>query len=510
MLHEAGSQAALASKRARGNTGENKAHCGHAERARGPGAGTSPRNASVSRGLPASAAWAARLLALEFVTVTAVAYATSKLYHHLVIPDATVATEYFGAGLALAALYCASTLGLGDIGHLQSFRWQRLLWDAVCATTLAFCFLVSGMFLLKISDEYSRGAFLAQFITVCVATVAIRGILIGRQQHALENGRLAMRRAFLIGDSDQSEGLAKHLGESGIVAVAHLPFAMVENGSADESSRKLIERCRSLCVDDIFVLPKANELTRIKTLLDQLSQLPVEVHVMIPGLDDLLTASEILQFGDVATMKVQGRPLSTTDEILKRGFDLVFAVLFLVALSPIMLMAAGLVKLTSRGPVLFRQVRHGYNNQAITVLKFRTMRIADQDEAFRQATRNDERVTWIGAILRASSIDELPQFFNVLRGEMSIVGPRPHALAHNKMFEERIPPLSRRHNVKPGLTGWAQVNLLRGETDTLEKMQKRIDFDLFYIDNWSFHFDLKVIAMTALLLLSPKNYRETY
>ncbi|MCG2643797.1 MULTISPECIES: exopolysaccharide biosynthesis polyprenyl glycosylphosphotransferase [Bradyrhizobium] len=453
-----------------------------------------------------------RLLILEFVTVAAAAYLASKLYHAIVVPDVTAATRYFPAALLLATLYCFGTLWLGDTAHLLNFRRRQLLWNAVRATVLAFCFLLSGMFLLKTSDEYSRGAFFAQLVAVWVATLAMRGILIRHQERALGRGRLALRRAFLVGDPAASSALSKRLAANGVVTIAQFPLASLENDQLGPSNRKLIDACRSLAVDEIFILPKPSELESVRPMLDQMSQLPVAVHVLVPELDGLLSSSEISAVGDVATMKVQGQPLSAADELLKRAFDLVVGTSVLMMFTPLMLMIAGLIKLTSPGPIFFRQARHGFNNQAITVLKFRTMRTSTDDNGgeFRQATRSDNRVTWVGARLRASSLDELPQLLNVLRGEMSLVGPRPHALAHNQMFEERIPPLSRRHNVKPGITGWAQVNLLRGETDTLEKMQKRIDFDLFYIDNWSFYFDLKILALTALMFLSIDTYKQSY
>jgi lipopolysaccharide/colanic/teichoic acid biosynthesis glycosyltransferase len=157
------------------------------------------------------------------------------------------------------------------------------------------------------------------------------------------------------------------------------------------------------------------------------------------------------------------------------------------------------VKLESPGPILFRQNRHGYNNEIIPVVKFRTMNVIEDGESsvtFTQARSDDPRLTRLGRVLRRTNIDELPQLFNVLRGEMSLIGPRPHPIALNAMFRERIVPYSRRHNVKPGLTGWAQVNGFRGETDTFEKMQRRVDYDMFYIDNWSFLFDLKILLMT--------------
>src|SRR5262249_31121264 len=169
----------------------------------------------------------------------------------------------------------------------------------------------------------------------------------------------------------------------------------------------------------------------------------------------------------------------------------------LLMLSPMLAIISLAIKLDSPGPILFRQTRHGYNNEGIQVFKFRTMRMMGPGDAFVQAVKNDLRVTSIGRILRRSSLDELPQLMNVLRGDMSIVGPRPHATSHNEMFEALIPPLSRRHKVKPGITGWAQVNGSRGETDTLEKMQRRVELDLYYIDNWSFLLDCKIVVLTV-------------
>ena len=176
-------------------------------------------------------------------------------------------------------------------------------------------------------------------------------------------------------------------------------------------------------------------------------------------------------------------------------------------LSPLLLLTAIAIKLDSSGPVLFRQMRQGFNNEAIEVFKFRTMFHCPEGAAFRQATLNDERVTRIGRILRATNIDELPQLLNVLIGNMSIVGPRPHVIEHNEMYVESIKLMSRRHIVKPGITGWAQVNGFRGETNTHEKMLSRVEYDLYYIDNWSFFFDIKILLMTVLY---KKAYTNAY
>ena len=172
-----------------------------------------------------------------------------------------------------------------------------------------------------------------------------------------------------------------------------------------------------------------------------------------------------------------------------------------------LLIVAAAIKLDSRGPILFRQTRHGYNNESIRIFKFRTMNVVEDDTSFTQARQADPRVTTLGRILRRTNIDELPQLFNVLLGDMSIVGPRPHPLALNEQYEHRLSPFMRRHNIKPGITGWAQVNGCRGETDTVEKMKRRLEFDLYYIDNWSLVFDLQIIMLT---LLSKKAYTNAY
>jgi putative colanic acid biosynthesis UDP-glucose lipid carrier transferase len=179
--------------------------------------------------------------------------------------------------------------------------------------------------------------------------------------------------------------------------------------------------------------------------------------------------------------------------------------LFLLLLAPVMLAIAIAVKLTSKGPVFFAQTRYGLNGKPIRVLKFRSMTVAENGAKVTQATKGDTRITRLGAFLRASSLDELPQFINVLLGEMSIVGPRPHAVAHNEEYRTLIHGYMLRHKVKPGITGWAQVNGFRGETDTLDKMKARVEYDLQYIENWDLRWDFEIIFRTAFKVLGDKN-----
>jgi putative colanic acid biosynthesis UDP-glucose lipid carrier transferase len=193
-------------------------------------------------------------------------------------------------------------------------------------------------------------------------------------------------------------------------------------------------------------------------------------------------------------------PFTGTNDLIKRISDLVLASLILVLISPLLVAVAIGVRLSSPGPVVFRQNRNGLAGEEIVVYKFRSMRVQDNGPVVRQATRNDPRITRFGAFIRRTSLDELPQFFNVLQGSMSIVGPRPHAVAHNEEYRRLIKAYMVRHKVKPGITGWAQVNGQRGETDTIEKMQARVEYDLEYLRNWSLVFDLQIIVRTIRLV----------
>ena len=235
--------------------------------------------------------------------------------------------------------------------------------------------------------------------------------------------------------------------------------------------------------------------------------LPASLHMMPIGLENILATSKFSELGLLPTIQLLQQPLTLFDRFIKRALDLIVAAIGLILLCPLFLLVAAVIKLELRGPAVFRQSRHGFNNETIRVFKFRTMRTVEEGENFTQAVKDDPRVTVFGAILRKTNIDELPQLVNVLLGEMSLVGPRPHPIALNLKYEDKLAPLFRRHNVKPGITGWAQVNGCRGETDTVEKMHQRLIYDLYYIDHWSFLLDIQIIMMT---LLSKKAYSNAY
>lgn len=272
-------------------------------------------------------------------------------------------------------------------------------------------------------------------------------------------------------------------------------------GSIDQ----LASYVKSHPVDMIYItLPMASQ-PRIVKLLDELRDTTVSVY-FTPDifLSDLIQA-RLDTVGGIPVVAVCETPFYGINGPLKRASDLVIASLILVMIAPLMLLIALAIKLESPGPAIFKQRRYGLDGQEIIVYKFRSMRVTEDGDVIRQATRNDSRITPLGSFLRRSSLDELPQFINVLQGTMSVVGPRPHAVAHNEQYRKLINGYMIRHKVKPGITGWAQVNGSRGETDTLEKMQKRIDFDLAYLRNWSLRWDLEIILKTIFVVWKHKN-----
>jgi putative colanic acid biosynthesis UDP-glucose lipid carrier transferase len=244
---------------------------------------------------------------------------------------------------------------------------------------------------------------------------------------------------------------------------------------------------------------------RLLQLLDGMKDTTASVY-FVPDIfiTDLIQA-RIDDINGVPVMAVCETPIVGVNALFKRAGDIVMAATGLVLLAPLMALIAVGVKRSSPGPIFFRQRRYGLDGRPITVLKFRTMTVIENGEHVTQATRNDPRVTRLGAFLRRTSLDELPQLINVLQGTMSMVGPRPHAVAHNEQYRRLIKGYMVRHKVKPGITGWAQVNGCRGETDSVDKMQKRIEYDLEYLRRWSLGFDLLIVFKTALIVLRRTN-----
>jgi len=269
-----------------------------------------------------------------------------------------------------------------------------------------------------------------------------------------------------------------------------------------EELPQLVKRQR---IDLVYLALPMASTPRLRAMLDALRDTTASVYfVPDPFVTELIQGSVDLVSG-MPVLGVCDSPFSGASGLLKRSSDIVLSLLILLLIAPLFAAIALAVKLSSPGPVIFRQRRYGLDGEEIMVYKFRTMRVTEDGDVIRQATRADDRVTRVGAFLRRSSLDELPQFLNVLQGRMSIVGPRPHAVAHNELYRKLIKGYMQRHKVKPGITGWAQVNGLRGETATLERMQARIEHDLDYLRNWSLPLDLYIVAKTVWVVLRGEN-----
>jgi Undecaprenyl-phosphate glucose phosphotransferase len=439
------------------------------------------------------------------LAIAGTCFLTSVIYFKTALTQWPPIFEYVTAAFLIAALVLLPALGFKQYNAIQARARDRFMWGGMGAVIIAFAAFLSILFLFKIANWYSRGTFFLQFLGVSAVLLISRGLIHGYVCRAIRSGNVEARRAVLIGDAKANRDILNNLEQFGVrwAGILPMPVEPIGGGSADELSsnhkRQFIEQCRRLKPDDIVFLAVSSDLWLISLLSRALSELPVSVHVIPVGADELWRSATMANLAGTVTIQVSRPPLSSFDLAVKRGIDVCVAILALIALSPLLLTVAIAIKLDSSGPILFWQNRHGYNNEIIPVMKFRSMTVVEDGETtntFTQAKANDARLTRFGRILRRTNIDELPQLLNVLRGEMSIIGPRPHPIALNAMFQDRISPFSRRHNVKPGLTGWAQVNGFRGETDTLEKMRRRIEYDLYYIDNWSLMFDVKIALMT--------------
>ncbi len=274
------------------------------------------------------------------------------------------------------------------------------------------------------------------------------------------------------------------------------PAATCSGGLAD-----VAPYVRANGINEVYITLPLGSQPRILELLEGLQGTTASIYFVPDVFGISIIQGRLQDMNGVAVVGICETPFTGTNELIKRLSDIVLASIIVVLISPVLLAIAIGVKLSSPGPVIFRQRRNGLDGSEITVYKFRSMRTMDDGSVVAQATKDDPRVTPFGAFLRRTSLDELPQFFNVLQGSMSIVGPRPHAVAHNEQYRQIIKAYMVRHKVKPGITGWAQINGLRGETETIEKMKARVEYDLEYLRNWSLGLDLQIIVRTLRVVL---------
>jgi Undecaprenyl-phosphate glucose phosphotransferase len=459
-----------------------------------------------------------KIVVQEFVAIFLAASFGIALYYWGALRFQVPVTLWVPFATVIATLVVLFSLGFRHYPQIQTKRKRWYVTVGIGAVGAGFSVFLTLLFLLKISDEYSRGAFIFQLLAVSMTIISVRAITHDKLRASIARNEVEARRVILVGREPDCLHISNKITKSGLRIQRTIPFPPAVTTHGDEMNptvncpkdsvfREIVQQCRPLCPDDILILATEGDVANVERLVRALSVLPASLHMMPIGLENILATSKFSELGLLPTIQLLQQPLTLFDRFIKRAFDVIVAAIGLFLLCPLFLLVAAVIKLESRGPAVFRQSRHGFNNETIRVFKFRTMRTVEDGENFTQAVKNDPRVTVFGAILRKTNIDELPQLVNVLSGEMSLVGPRPHPIALNLKYEDKLAPLFRRHNVKPGITGWAQVNGCRGETDTVEKMHQRLIYDLYYIDHWSFLLDIQIIMMT---LLSKKAYSNAY
>jgi Undecaprenyl-phosphate glucose phosphotransferase len=470
---------------------------------------------------PLSAAYSPIVLAglVRVIEFALVLLTGAAVYVAYVVPIDGFAWHYLGAIVAIAMLATLS-FQAADIYQVQAFRgYEKQYFRLASAWSVVFLIVIGFSFFAKAGDQYSRIWLGTFYVVGLIVLIAFRRALFLLVRHWTRQGRLD-RRAVVVGADDKGAALIEAITaqrdsdirivgafddrsdeRSATAVCGHPKLGMVDD---------LLEFARHTRVDlVIFSLPISAE-SRILQMLKKLWVLPVDIRLAAHSSKLRFRPRAYSYIGNIPVVDLFDKPITDWDVVMKWLFDRIIGTLILIAASPVMLIAALAIKLDSRGPVLFKQKRYGFNNELIEVYKFRSMYVDQCDAtASKLTTKDDPRVTRVGRFIRKTSIDELPQLFNVVfKGNLSLVGPRPHAIhakAENRVYDEAVDGYFARHRVKPGITGWAQVNGWRGETDTHEKIQRRVEHDLYYIENWSVMLDLTILASTPLALARTEN-----
>jgi Undecaprenyl-phosphate glucose phosphotransferase len=453
----------------------------------------------------------------DVALIVGVSCLTGIVYHLAAYGDPGNVAAFLQVGVLAASIFVVSNLFRGEyrLPNFFSFKPHACRTIKLWNVTL-ICLLMLG-FLAQISVAYSRGWILLFYVTALGGLIVQRYLIVHVTAVARAAGLISAQRIFLIGTGAQIGAFVAHYEPwmLGIHIVGCRFLTPAGGGTTAEARRAMLDRdlaeasasVRSLEPDAIFLLLPWSATETIERCAETFLTLPVEIHLGPEQILHKFDEIELSKLGPLASLQLNRLPLSRLEIVQKRALDLVVAALALLALTPLLLLIAALIKLDGPGPVFFVQRRFGFNQQPFRIIKFRTMRTLDDGAVVPHATPDDPRLTRIGRWLRRWNLDEVPQLFNVLAGDMSLVGPRPHALSHDREFERRISLYARRHNVKPGITGWAQIHGHRGGVDSDDKIRSRVEYDLFYIDNWSMWLDLKIIART---LLSSAAYRNAY
>ncbi len=378
-------------------------------------------------------------------------------------------------------------------------RRAIFVWNATFFTTLVVFFLT------KESAEFSRAAMMLFYGCGLVSLVILRCMIVYHVKANVSTGRVAAARIVLVGEEGElRDFVARH--QPWTVGIDIVASAVLRgDDTLKEDLALAAASARVLRPDDIFIMLPWSRTSAIDACVEAFTQVPASIHLGPQRVLDRFAKARVSRMGPIASLHLVRRPLTFVERSLKRAFDIVAGCGLLVCLTPLFFLIAMAIKLDSPGPVIFLQHRYGFNQETFRILKFRSVSVTEDGSAVRGVVRDDPRVTRVGRVLRRANIDELPQLLNVISGQMSLVGPRPHALVHNQQYEHTIADYARRHNVKPGMTGWAQIHGLRGEITSETKMRSRLEHDLYYIDNWSIGLDLRILAVT---LLSTKAFEN--
>ncbi len=444
-------------------------------------------------------------IATDFAAIMVSAVFSGWIYHHQMYGQPAPMDSLMLQGYVIALLFIAPIALRGEYSISRYLRYRGhikqifLLWNTAFVTALTLAFLT------KTSADVSRGSAILFYAGGAAFVCLIRLVLVRIVQDQVATGQVSNRRVFLVGFEDDVRLFTERY-QPWTLGIDIVSSAILRDEDSLQDDLVLAAAsARVLRPEDIFILVPWSRRETVEACINAFLRVPASIYLGPERILDRFADLQIERFGPINSLQLARRPLSPIEIVQKRVFDMVMSSIALILLSPLFALIALLIKLDSRGPVFFLQRRYGFNQEPFRIYKFRSMSTLEDGRIVTQVSQNDTRVTRIGRLLRRTNIDELPQLINVLRGNMSLVGPRPHALAHDQMFERQIANYARRHNVRPGITGWAQVNGLRGETDTRDKMFRRVEHDLYYIDHWSMWFDIRILFLTVF---SPKSYRN--
>lgn len=439
-----------------------------------------------------------QLAALEAVAIIAVAAGSQALYTTAFWGLPSNLDAAFGLGIVVAALYVLIAHARGLYRSTRILASRAALPDVTGSWFMAVLIAAMSAFLLKIGDQFSRAVVIATCGGGLAALTAARIVMASAVKSGIRLGTLPLRRTVVFFDPAAGpDELLAALGRQGHRVVRCLPLRDSSGRTDDDLIAKIADLTRMEQVDDVFVNSPVPDLDALDRLMAQLRRLPIGVRFVAPPEMRPLLQKPMLDLGRLKTFELQRPALRSHERAIKRALDIAGALIAIACLWPILLMVAIAIKLDSRGPVIFAQDRAGFNGRVFRIFKFRSMRTLDNGPIVQQARRGDPRVTAVGRWIRSTSLDELPQFFNVLKGDMSLVGARPHVIAHDNEYSAIIADYALRHHAKPGITGLAQVSGLRGETETPDLMARRVECDLWYIANWSIWLDIKILLRTV-------------